>query len=700
MNFCRGRYKAVAWLFGAIVCFGGGGSLSAQTTSGSFRTPFGTIENPQTQMQYGAQSGVVDHNAQEQPADTTKQEPKIRKPLESYFFGDSLRARLNFAWSPKMDVNEVKYIDIDTSLNGFQNDYPFLQYGVGAIYTGNVGGPSMPLDYYNRPDYRNFAFAQVVDDYLFTPERVRFFNVKKAFTHFSYSMSGQAKRFEEGFRITHAQNISPSSGFNIDYRTWGMRGIYTNHKTRDKNLSMAFSHTGKKYTLQAGYIYNMVRLNENGGITEDRSIRDTVFEMPEVIPVNLQSARNLLKNNTWYLFQSYGIPLRKLTEEDFSIADRSSFFIGHSMEYSRFSRNYTDTKSSSGDYFQHWYIDPTQTRDSTYERLFSNKVFVQIQPWDREGAVGVINAGIGYDMHLYSQFQPEDYLTQASAAKRNDTYVYGSLRGKVSRYVDWDAHMKYHPFGDFSQDMTLGGDIAMRLFIRQRPLTLSGSVTYERRTPNYWMQRYFSNHFVWSNSFSKETETRFMVKLSAPIIGLELGATNSMTRNKIYFGSDMVPMQYNGTVNVLGLYGQKDFRLGGLHLNHRVLLQYSNAEEVVSVPLAGVYLSYYYEFNVVKNVLRMQIGIDGRYNTKYNGYGYNPAIMQFYTYQLQGDDRQIGGYPMLDFFVTAKWKRMRILAKLQHLNDDLFGERNYFSVQHYPLNKRMFRLGISWTFYD
>ena len=40
-----------------------------------------------------------------QPQDTTKKERRIRKPLESYFFSDSIRALNNFRWSVKRDYN-------------------------------------------------------------------------------------------------------------------------------------------------------------------------------------------------------------------------------------------------------------------------------------------------------------------------------------------------------------------------------------------------------------------------------------------------------------------------------------------------------------------------------------------------------------------------------------------------------------------
>ena len=99
---------------------------------------------------------------------------------------------------------------------------------------------------------------------------------------------------------------------------------------------------------------------------------------------------------------------------------------------------------------------------------------------------------------------------------------------------------------------------------------------------------------------------------------------------------------------------------------------------------------------ISKGVLRLQLGLDGRYNTKYYAFGYNPAVGQFYNQR----EKELGNYPFVDFFVAAKWKRMRIFAKLQHLNEGLFGGRDSFTVLHYPLNKRVLKVGFSWSFYD
>lgn len=628
--------------------------------------------------------------------DTTQAKPK--KPLESYFFNDSIRKRLLFSWKVLPGKNQIDTVAIDSSLNRFEVDYPFQMNNVGAAYLGNLGGASRPLNYFERPQLQNFSFLNAYDSYLITPERVRFYNVKRPFTHLSYFMSGQTRNAEEQLRVTHAQNISPSTGINIEYFNRGTKGMYSSQKAKDKNFSFALSHTGKKYSIHGGYIYNMGEIRENGGVLRDADVTDTIFKPPYNIEVNLRDALNHFKGNTLYVTQAYGIPLQRVTDEDFSIADKSSIFVGHAFEYTQVFKKYTDTRAKviGEDFYKHWYINPNESLDSINESLIDNKLFIQIQPWNRDGIIGTIDAGVGYSFHHYYNFGLDQYLKTSNGTRKNDMYVYGSLTGKLKKYLDWTAGIDYHPFGYRSQDMKLNAQIQLSAYIKSRPITLTVSGFIDNRTPSYWMQNYFSNHFYWNNNFSKETETRIDAKLDIPSVGMEAGVWQSIATDKIYFNTDALPAQYDGTVSVSGIYARKDFKAGIFRFNHRVLLQWSSNEDVAPVPLISAYAAYFIDFNLVKNVLRVQMGIDGWYNTKYYAPAYNPATMQFYNQT----EKKLGSYPYLDFFVSAKWKRMRILAKLQHVNEDLFGERNYFSVLHYPLNRRMFKLGFSWSFYD
>ena len=681
-------------------------SLQRAMQDGQSGTLYGSNPYEQTEGEEG----------QQQPQDTTKKERKIRKPLESYFFSDSIRALNNFMWHVKRDFNRVEIGPLDTMLTDYRIDYPFYREDVGDIAQGALGQTSLPLNYFRRPRFFDFSFASPYYAYTYNMENVPFYNTKRPMIRMNYAESGQKRYREENFGIMVAQNISPTTGFNVDYKSRGTRGQYLWSRTKNHNLSLAVSHTGRRYSIHAGYYNNHIEQQENGGVVGKWAIADTTFSMASGVPMRLADAeaQNTYRNNAFFVTQSYGIPLQRLTESDFSMAGLSAVYVGHSFEYSSWSKVYTDLNepytnerdhrdengnfvSAEHNYYQNWFINPVETRDSIYERVISNRVFVQAQPWDRNGVVGTIDAGVGLDLHTYSQFELNDYLTgRYTKVNKTSWFAYGSVSGKIKKYVDWDGNLKFYPSGYRGGDLSIGAHLALTGYLRGHPLILEGRFSMERRSPNYWQENLFSNHYIWNTPLNKENETRLEVRFSVPDYAFEAGAWQGVVTDKIYYASDSNVAQHDGNVSLTSVYARKDFRLGGLHLDHRVLLQWSTDQEVIPVPLLSAFLSYYYEFWVVRDVLRLQIGLDGRYNTRYYAPGYNPALSVYYNQR----EEEVGNYPYMDAFVMAKWKRMRIFLKYQHLNKGLFGNGEYFSAARYPLNPGMFKIGISWGFYD
>ena len=666
---------------------------------------------------YGSNPYEQEEDENAQPKDTTKKEKKIRKPLESYFFNDSIRALKNFKWNISPDYNRITIHPLDSMLDNWRLDYPFYREDVGDIAQGALGQTSMPLNYFRRPNNFDFSFSDGYYAYIYNMETVPFYNSKSPLFRFSYLESGQKKFREENFDVMVAHNISPSTSFNVNYKARGTRGQYARQRTKNHNLAVAFNHTGKRYSLHAAYYNNHIEQQENGGVVGEWAIADTTFEMPSGVPMKLgdAEAENIYRNNAFFVKQTYGIPLQPLTDADFSMADYSAVYIGHSFEYASWSKRYTDKRapytneradrdpetgefiSETKEYYENWYFDPRQTNDSLYERRISNRIFVEVQPWDRNGVIGTIDGGLGVDMHTYVQMAPTSYLTgKYNKVEKTSYFAYGSIRGKIRRFVDWDANFKFYPSGYRGGDLDVGAHLALTGRLRGHPLILEGRFSLNRQSPNYWQENLLSNHYKWDTPLQKETDTRFEVAFSIPDFAFETGVKYGMVDNKIYYGAKSLIEQASGSVNLTSVYARKDFRFGGFHLDNRVLLQWSTDQEVVPVPLFSAFLSYYYEFWVVRNVLRLQIGLDSRFNSKYYAPSYNPALSEYYNQR----EIEVGAYPYTDFFVMGKWKRMRIFLKYQHLNKGLFGDDQYFSAAHYPLNPGMFKMGISWGFYD
>jgi len=718
--FDRKTFAAMfAWLCLALPVVAEAQNISASDIMraqrrGDTTSPYGNLGE-----QYDEFGNLIDPSQQPEEgegADTTKKERKIRKPLESYFFNDSIRALPNFRWSISRDYNDVRIMPMDTTLTDWRIDYPYQLDGIGDMTLGGLGQSTQAFNYFDRTQGPGFAFAQTYSAYTYDLENVPFYNSKRPLIRMMYLESGQKRYREENFDIMCAQNISPSTGFNIDYRSRSTKGVYEWSRTKDHNLTVAASHTGKRYSVFAGYINNHIEQRENGGVVGKWAITDTVFEMQSGVPMKLTNseAQNIYRNNAFYVKQSYAIPFQRVTEYDFSLAHLSALYIGHTFEYNAWSKTYTDKYATYTDdrgsrddkgnfipttheYYKNWYINPDRTRDSLYERVISNRIYVQFQPWNRNGVVGTVDGGVALDLYTFSQFSMGSYLSGKYDRRRETAwYVYGAANGKIKKYADWGVDIKFYPSGYRGGDLSLGANIALRAYLRGHPLILSGRFRQELRSPSYWQENLFSNHYVWSAPLNKENETRFEVKFEVPDFGLELGAWQGFVTDKIYYDAESRVAQHHGTVSVTSLYARKDFTFAGVHLNHRVLVQWSSNQEVIPVPLVGTYLSYYYEFWIKRDVLRMQIGMDGRFNTSYYAPGYNPALSAFYNQR----ETKYGNYPYLDAFIMAKWKRMRIYLKYSHWNWDVFGNKEFFTVAGYPLNPSRFKMGISWGFYD
>ena len=52
-------------------------------------------------------------------------------------------------------------------------------------------------------------------------------------------------------------------------------------------------------------------------------------------------------------------------------------------------------------------------------------------------------------------------------------------------------------------DVSFGANLTLTGYIRKRPLILEGRFRMETRSPDYWQENLFSNHYVWLHSFAQ-----------------------------------------------------------------------------------------------------------------------------------------------------------------------------------------------------
>ena len=78
---------------------------------------------------------------------------------------------------------------------------------------------------------------------------------------------------------------------------------------------------------------------------------------------------------------------------------------------------------------------------------------------------------------------------------------------------------------------------------------------------------------------------------------------------------------------------------------------------------------------------------------------YSPYMGQ-YTVQGNGENNvKIGNYPIVNVYANVHIKHTRFFVMMSHINAGQ-GDKNYFFAPHYPMNERVFRIGVSWNFFN
>ncbi len=636
--------------------------------------------------------------------------------LETFALPDSMQYRRIVKWNTDRRVNALKTQEIDTSYNYWFNDLPFMRKEVGATYLGTSGSPVQYYDFTRRKAEEGVNFYAPYESYSFSPGTAPMYNTKTPYTELAYwgTLFANSEQEEDNLHILTTQNFYPQLNFTLSYDRNGSGGMLENESVDNRTVFAGVNWLGKRHTAHLGYIFNSIKKAENGGVADNSLIRDTTIG-PREVPVRLTDADNLLKKNTVYLNQTLRIPfsfLKRKTAADSTAAavglidkDVTTAFIGHNSEYSTYRKIYTDKISSSDtearDYYAgRFYIDPVQSRDSIRVMKLENKVFLKLQPWASDAVVSSVNAGLGNRIMSYYMFSPDGYLTSPKNHVENSTYLYGGAAGQVKKYVEWGAAGDYTLVGAKAGDFNVEADARFSVYPfrrhRKSPLTVSGHFETSLTSPDYFENHYFSNHLRWDSDFSKTSRTMVSGALEIPHWNMGLTAAYTLMTNYIYYDALAVAAQNGNVMNVLKLGIDKNFRLWNFHFDNRAVFQFSSDKDVLPLPAAALNLRWYLQFNVVKNVMQMQLGANGLYTSSWYAPAYNPELGMFHNQNSE----KYGNCPYIDLFVNVQWKRATIFVKLVNANMGWpCNSADYFSADGYIRPQRSLKFGVWWPFY-
>ena len=642
---------------------------------------------------------AIKKNKQDYRDSVIEHTPRI---LETFVVPDSLYYKQMLIWTHSPYTNDIALQERDTSCNYNFYDNPAFKDDADAIYLGVMGSALQRTNYFKRETLKEASFFDPYLIYTYMPDNLPMYNTKSPFTEMAYwgNPFSSKQREESSVKVLSTQNITPSLNLTLQYRQFGGTGDLTGGKTNVRTSEIGLDYIGKRYEMNAAYLATRVKNSENGGVSDVFWVRDTTIDT-KAIGVNLQKAENLLKRRTVFITQSLSIPMNFFRKDADSLAlgQGTAAYIGHSFEFSKYSKSYTDEIATSDKvgrsfYFDRFNISETASFDSVSVRNIDNKVFLTLQPFSNDALLSKITGGVGYQILSYYGFKPEHYVTGNRNETSHNTYFYGKVQGMLKKYINWDAFGKIYTSGYFLGDLEVAANLALSIYPIPDGIHLKVHGETNLQEPSFYEQNLYFNHHQWDNDFVKISKTKLQASIEIPHTHTKASVGYALIDNMVYYDSTSVVRQFKTPVHTLAASLEQNIRLWAFHFDHKVVYQMTSNDEVLPLPTLTANLRYYVQFPIVKNVLEVQIGANVVYYTKYHIQSYSPDLGVFYNQRTY----EWGNNPYFDLFVNAQWKTASIFVKYTDAFDG-FPERGYFSAANYIRPATAFKFGITWPFY-
>jgi len=636
----------------------------------------------------------------------SKQDSLINSRYSKTLKTDTLKKpRVLKEWTLSHDYSEEVNIPIDTIFSLSNRVKIADKYSPVNASLGNYGLPFYQLSFFDRiidPDKFLYAYYYPL---MHLSSNAVFMNTQVPFTELDWSFAGPVANSEQTFRVRHSQNINRFINFGLIYDIVFSLGQYNYQRSADKTFTFYSSYTGEKYKVYFSAGINNLLSYENGGIIKISDLNQpNTFDVPTQLGA-LDKANSDLKNRNILLVQRYTIGGNPVVKKDSTSHKRSGFFglsgtFSHIFMFENNARTYKDADPTSG-FYENIFITKTVTSDSVYSRTIKNTVRFDFSTDEtRKFALGG-GAGIRNEISRYYFIVPIPFplFAAPSILHENSNVLIGKLFNNIGNKFGWQATGELYATGYRAGDFNLNGEISKSFDWKKGRASWLITGSMKNTQPSIWYDRWGGNNFGWDKNLKKEFRIDLGSTFKYPARKTELKLNYAIIKNYVDFDTTAHPSQYSGGLSVASVAVKNELRAWKFHLASDVIIQKSSNSEILDLPLVTVRSAGYFEhlirFTKTGGKLSTQLGVDVTYNTVYHPYAYMPATGRFY----RQDNVTAGDYPFINVFLNLKIKRTRIFVMFDHVNSKLMGY-DYLMVPSYPMNIRMLRYGLAWTFYD
>jgi hypothetical protein len=522
---------------------------------------------------------------------------------------------------------------------------------------------------------------------------VAYYDLPTPFTELMYRSV-----FEQGQLLDAVYSVNTSRQFNFSISRKGLRslGNYQNFLSSTSNFSFTTNYLSKNRKLKIRTHYSNQKLfsEQNGGISDSDISNfengNSQFLDRGVFDPNFENAHNEFLGKRFYSDQTY------ILKEKDSLNTRSlEFFNSVYFEEKKYKFQQKSSDNFFGDYFASQEIN---------DKLFLNSFNLQTGLVLQSDKFGKFNLGLRYIADRYSleNYQIDEFVDNSQNINSKTTYLNGSYSKEFSK-IKLKLNTENFIFGD-NQSNSFSSIVK---FDFKNDNSLALKYNFYSVAPSYNTLLYRSNYenYNWDNEFDNLVTNSISLNLILSNI-LDLDIDLISVKKHVQFEKliddnstginnySIIPVQYLDNLEVLKIKLARKIKFGKFSIDSKLLLQKTISDNIINLPEIVSRNTFYYSTDMFKKALYLQTGFGVKYFSKFYMNGYDPLLSELYVQ----NDKEIGEFPIIDFFINAKIQQTRLYFKFEHFNSSFTGY-NYYSAPNYPYRDFTFRFGLVWNFF-
>ena len=625
-------------------------------------------------------------------------------------------------WRITERTGEMYPVVPDTILTDYFHRTNVEGLGVSVAYPGNLGLPLESRIFFEREDRSDFLFSDNLRYYLKQPDKFNFINTKIPYTNISYQTAGSRANKEERLQALLALNFGKKLNFGTSVDYLYARGFYNSQGAKHTDWVFFGNYLSDRHQVHLFVNPASAYTNgENGGLQDDNYV-----VRPELVtsqnnqtknfPTYFEKTWNRLTGNRYFLNYRYNLGFERETEKEDEEGNKIKQFIPvssiiYTFDYTDKKRRfYTEDSAAVNRYYSYNdYLNPNRIKqypsDSTSFSSVKNTFGLSLREGFSQWAKFDLTAYVTHDIRQYTLM---DTIPAALGDSLNflphksnqySTFIGGELAKKAGKILRYNAQGSLGVIGYNLGDFNLSGNIETRIPFLKDTASVSATGYIKNLSPTYYENHYNSQYFRWDNDFGKIKKVYVGGKITIPhtLSEISLGVEN--ITNYIYFNENGRPEQYDGSIQIMALGLNQNFKLGALHWDNQVVYQTSSNQDILPLPALSAYTSLFIQFAIAK-VLTIQMGANAHYWTRYYSPTYEPAIQQFRLQNESDVKVKVGEYPLLSGFLNCHLKQTRFFLQYYNLGAMFINPPQYFSIPHYPVNPPVLKLGLSIDFFN